>query len=231
MGRKPNPVRERIREALASMPTIASTEVLAKQAVDRMSDSERYHALLTLLPRLIREEDRRRSQSGVFADDESAWVSATERRVRVDGEDIFLSDAESDQVVKLAEIRERAAGNIGGSAERFRVLADTMVRHGAQTVAGVPAREGLVALKLQLRSTRQRVASRRSLNRLRAVVDEMQESLDLTTARDALEAARIRAAAAIEIAQEQMEQLRILRDGSPESLQPLIERTSSRIAS
>jgi hypothetical protein len=214
------------------MPTVASTEALARAAIARMDDNERCDALLTLLPRLIRDEDRRRAQSGSgdVADTAAAWTAATEYRVRVDGDDMFLSDASADDVDQLAETRLRAATNILGSVQRFETVADAMRQADVQTVAALDPEVGLAALRQELRAARRRVANRDALQRLSAFVDGLDISPQLASARAALQSAEAAIGDAERARTELDEFADSFRTGTPAGFAPFLDQYEGRTA-
>lgn len=182
---KPSPIRQHIRAVLDSLPGVADTEALAAAVIARMSEQERYDALLTLLPQLVRDEDRRRAQARSLeaVDPDTAWTVATEHRVRPGGEDKFFSDASAAEVEEMAVARRRAGQNIAGPAARSVVMAEAMRSSGAETVAGLQPEVGLLAvLRQDLRTARRRVANRTALEQLAATTDELTESPGLAVA-------------------------------------------------
>ncbi|MDE2469090.1 MAG: hypothetical protein KGL35_10205 [Bradyrhizobium sp.] len=220
---KSNPARKRIREVLLTMPGVADTNLLARQALELMSDSERVEALISLLPRLVREEDRRLGKAG------DSWLAATERRVRLNGEDMFLGDADEEQVDQLASIRERAASNIQTAAGRFRELAGAMRLHEAETVSALGPDVGLPILRGRLRDARRRIANRDSLVGLKALADEATESFELQAANERVAKLQARfEAAQRERAQQEM-WIAAIYDGLPPSVAPLLERLRERL--
>ena len=75
----------------------------------------------------------------------TAWALTTEHRVRVNGEDKFLSDA--DDVDALAAVRRRSGQNMTANAARFEDMAAAMRAANAETGAALEPGVGLAILR------------------------------------------------------------------------------------
>lgn len=72
-----------------------------------------------------------------------AWLLKMQAPVTVDGEWKRLGDCDSDDVLRLAEVRYESAEAVRREGDRFKRLAAAMDEHGVSCAADLPADVGL----------------------------------------------------------------------------------------
>lgn len=116
--------RDVIREVVREMAEVDDSKSLARAAVERMSEEERYSALMTFLPSLV----RRLHNDTVRSAAEQEGALPLEERVFVQGRDTRLGDMAVHEHAAIEASRSALSDGFRRSAVRFRAFRDALTQ-------------------------------------------------------------------------------------------------------
>lgn len=119
------PLRKIISEVLSEVSQFSDSKSVAKLAVERMTDAEKYEALLSFLPRMVRQLHNERLV------DQGEDLPSFDQRVVVRRDEMRLGEVDAPGFDALSRHREATAKGFAQRAEQFRTFQDALTKSGA----------------------------------------------------------------------------------------------------